>query len=64
MGDLSDLGPPEDVVFAWPCRGIGPSEVALVKDANLVRLEGTDDGVHEPSIMEEYEVVIFHTNYS
>lgn len=50
-----DLCPLEDVIFGRP-RGCG--EVALVKDAYLVRLEGTDDAMQETSVMKKDEVFV------
>lgn len=58
MTDPSDLGPLEDVIFVRSCGDIGRSEVALVERADLVRLEGTDDGVQESSVVEQDEVVL------
>jgi hypothetical protein len=54
----SDLGPLEDFIFGWPSGDIGRSEVALVEDAHLVRLKGTDDAMQESSVMEEEEVML------
>jgi len=41
----SYLGPLEDVVLGWSCGDIGRCEVALVEDADLVRLKGTNNGM-------------------
>lgn len=53
----TDLGPLEDVIFGWSYGDVGRREVALVEDAYLVRLKGTDDGMHDSSVMEKNEVL-------
>lgn len=50
--------PLEDVILSRSCGNIGCSEVALVESPDLVRLEGTDDGVQEAPVMEQDEVVL------
>ena len=53
-----DLCPLEDVIFGRPCGDIACGEVALVEDAHLVRLEGTDDAMQETSVMKKDEVFV------
>lgn len=47
-----------DVVFGRPYGGIGRGKGALVEDAYLVRLKGTDGGMQDSLVMEKDEVFL------
>jgi hypothetical protein len=54
----SDLGPLGDVFFGGPNWDVGRSEIALVEGADLVGLKGTDDGMQDSAVVEEYKILL------